>query len=74
MFFQSSFFLQCDLVLLPQKNKEDYERVTKLITSLEEQEKGYVAFLADVLVSSNLNCIEPAKYHNASLVSAEHHF
>ncbi|XP_069131168.1 pericentriolar material 1 protein-like [Argopecten irradians] len=31
------------------QNKEEYERVSKLITSLEEQEKGYVAFLAQCL-------------------------
>ncbi|XP_060064329.1 pericentriolar material 1 protein-like isoform X2 [Ylistrum balloti] len=31
------------------QNKEDYERVSKLVTSLEEQEKGYVAFMAQCL-------------------------
>ncbi|XP_033742710.1 pericentriolar material 1 protein-like isoform X3 [Pecten maximus] len=31
------------------QNKEDYERVSKLVASLEEQEKGYVAFLAQCL-------------------------
>ncbi|OWF47060.1 pericentriolar material 1 protein-like isoform X1 [Mizuhopecten yessoensis] len=31
------------------QNKEDYERVSKLVASLEEQEKGYVTFLAQYL-------------------------